>query len=75
MIEFKFTAEKLNGQLISGTLSAKSVTEGKNRIYRLAEKNQLKVKSIEKSLRIIIESDGDEKDRLAVNKKLFQKRK
>jgi type IV pilus assembly protein PilC len=48
MIEFKFTAEKLNGQLISGTLSAKSVTEGKNRIYRLAEKNQLKVKSIEK---------------------------
>ena len=48
MIEFKFTAEKLNGQLISGTLSAKSVSEGKNRIYRLAEKNQLKVKNIEK---------------------------
>jgi type IV pilus assembly protein PilC len=48
MIEFKFTAEKLNGQLISGTLSSKSVSEGKRRIYRLAEKNQLKVKNIEK---------------------------
>jgi type IV pilus assembly protein PilC len=48
MIEFKFTAEKLNGQLISGTLSAKSVSEGKRKIYRLADKNQLKVKNIEK---------------------------
>jgi len=48
MIEFKFTAEKLNGQLISGSLSAKSVSEGKERIHRLAEKNQLKVKNIEK---------------------------
>jgi type IV pilus assembly protein PilC len=48
MVEFKFTAEKLNGQLISGTLSAKSVSEGKQRIHRLAEKNQLKLKSIEK---------------------------
>jgi len=48
MVEFKFTAEKLNGQLISGTLSAKSVSEGRQRIHRLAEKNQLKVKSVEK---------------------------
>ena len=48
MIEFKFTAEKLNGQLISGTLSSKSVSEGKKRIRSLADKNQLKVKSIEK---------------------------
>ncbi len=48
MIEFKFTAEKLNGQLISGTLSARSSTDGKKRIYGLAEKNQLKVKRIEK---------------------------
>ncbi|MHB1686333.1 MAG: type II secretion system F family protein [Ignavibacteriaceae bacterium] len=46
MIEFKFTAEKLNGQLINGTLSAGSAGEGKRKIYSLAEKNQLKVKSI-----------------------------
>ncbi len=48
MIEFKFTAEKLNGQLISGTLSSRNSTEGKKRIYSLAQKNQLKVKRIEK---------------------------
>ena len=48
MTEFKFTAEKLNGQLISGTLSSRTFTEGKKRIYSLAEKNQLKIKRIEK---------------------------
>ena len=48
MIEFKFIAEKLNGQTISGSLSANSVSEGKKKIYRLAEKNQLKVKKIDK---------------------------
>ncbi len=48
MIEFKFTAEKLNGQAISGSLSALSVAEGKKKIYRLAEKNQLKVRNIDK---------------------------
>ncbi len=48
MVEFKFTAEKLNGQLISGTLSAKSITEGRKRIHSLAERNQLKLRNIEK---------------------------
>ena len=48
MIEFRFTAEKVSGQLINGSLSAASNSEGKKKIYRLAEKNQLKIKSIEK---------------------------
>ncbi len=48
MVEFKFTAEKLNGQLISGMLSARSSNEGKQKIYKLAEKNQLKVRHIER---------------------------
>jgi type IV pilus assembly protein PilC len=48
MVEFKFTAQKVNGQTISGSLSANSVTEGKKKIYRLAEKNQLTVRAIEK---------------------------
>lgn len=48
MIEFKFTAEKINGQQISGTLSARSTTDGRKRIYGLAAKNQLKIKRIEK---------------------------
>ena len=48
MVEFKFTAQKLNGQTITGTLSAVSVGEGKKKIQRLAEKNKLKVSTIEK---------------------------
>ena len=48
MVEFKFTAQKLNGQAITGTLSAVSVGEGKKKIQRLAEKNKLKVSAIEK---------------------------
>lgn len=48
MIEFRFVAAKANGQAISGSLSAKSVSEGKKKIHRLAEKNQLKINRIEK---------------------------
>ena len=48
MVELKFTAEKMNGQAISGSLSANSFSEGKKKIHRLAEKNKLKIKLIEK---------------------------
>jgi type IV pilus assembly protein PilC len=48
MVEFKFTAQRLNGQSISGTLSALSVSEGKKKIQRLAEKNKLKINTIQK---------------------------
>ncbi len=48
MVEFKFTAQRLNGQNISGTLSALSASEGKKKIQRLAEKNKLKINVIQK---------------------------
>ncbi len=48
MVELKFTAEKLNGQAINGSLSANSYSEGKKKVQRLAEKNRLKIKLIEK---------------------------
>lgn len=48
MIEFRFTAAKANGQAISGALSAPTSSEGKKKIHRIAEKNQLKIKTIEK---------------------------
>jgi type IV pilus assembly protein PilC len=50
MIEVKFTAEKLDGQAINGSLSANSFGEGKKKIQRLAEKNQLKIKVIERKV-------------------------
>ena len=48
MVEFKFTAQRVNGQNISGTLSAISTNEGKKKIQRLAEKNKLKVQTVQK---------------------------
>ncbi|MDR3609727.1 MAG: type II secretion system F family protein [Ignavibacteriaceae bacterium] len=48
MVEFRFTAEKLNGQTLSGSLTSNSYHDGKKKITRLAEKNQLKIKNIEK---------------------------
>ncbi|HZW38539.1 MAG TPA: type II secretion system F family protein [Ignavibacteriaceae bacterium] len=47
MIEFRFTAQKTNGQVLTGSMSAESISEGKKKIHRLAEKNQLKVVNIE----------------------------
>lgn len=48
MIELRFNAIKPNGQAISGTMTTATFAEGKKKIKALAEKNQLKLKSIEK---------------------------
>lgn len=48
MIEVRFNAIKANGQTISGNLSEQTLAEAKKKINKLAEKHQLKIKSIEK---------------------------
>lgn len=48
MVEYKFTAQKLNGQSITGSLTSLTSREGKEKIQKLAEKNQLKIVSVEK---------------------------
>lgn len=50
MVEVRFTALKNNGQVISGALTEPSVALAKKKIQKLAEKNQLKVQSIEKKV-------------------------
>ena len=50
MVEFKFTAQKVNGQILNGSISAETVKDAKRKIYRLAEKNQLKIKKIDKKI-------------------------
>ncbi len=50
MIEVRFIAQKSNGQLINGTLSEPTFGEAKKKIYKLAEKNQLKIQKIEKKV-------------------------
>lgn len=48
MIEIRFTAQRQNGQVISGSLSEPTFAEAKKKAEKLAEKNQLKIQSIEK---------------------------
>jgi len=48
MVEYKFTAQKLNGQTITGTVTANSTSEGKKKIQKLAEKNKLKLSDVQK---------------------------
>jgi type IV pilus assembly protein PilC len=62
MVEFKFTALRSNGQSITGSLSGTSVADGKKKIQRLAEKNKLKIKSIQKKSTFLYRvRKGDEK--------------
>ena len=62
MVEFKFTAQRLNGQSISGNLSAASASEGKKKIQKLAEKNKLEINTIQrKSTYLYRVRKGDEK--------------
>ena len=62
MVEFKFTAQRLNGQNISGSLSAISSSDGKKKISHLAEKNKLKIQSIQKkSIYLYRVRKGDDK--------------
>lgn len=48
MIEVRFNAVKPSGHTISGTLSEQTYSEAKKKIYKLAQKNNLKIHSIQK---------------------------
>ncbi|MDF1611315.1 MAG: type II secretion system F family protein [Stygiobacter sp.] len=50
MIEVRFTAQKLNGQILSGTFTEPSFKDAKKKIQKLAVKNQLKIQKIEKKV-------------------------
>ncbi len=53
MIELKFTAQKPNGQIVSGNLAAPTFSEGKQQVKELMEKHRLKLKSIQKKVTFI----------------------
>ncbi len=48
MIEVRFTALKANGQALSGTFAEPSFSLAKKKVLKLAEKNQLKIQTLEK---------------------------
>ncbi|MCF8241662.1 MAG: type II secretion system F family protein [Melioribacteraceae bacterium] len=61
MIELRFNATKPNGQTITGSMNVASFSEGKKKIQKLAEKNSLKIQSIDKKVTFIykIKRGGD----------------
>lgn len=62
MVELRFNAVKLDGQSISGSLSAPTFREAKKKIFNLVEKHNLKLNSIEKKSTYIYKiKKGNEK--------------
>ena len=53
MEEIKFIAQKPNGQIVSGNLSAPTFSDGKKQVRKLMEKHRLKIKSIQKKVTFI----------------------
>jgi len=74
MVEYKFNAQKLNGQSISGTLTADTSTEGKKKIQRLAEKNQLKLITVEKKSTFLYKAQKGSDKPIHGEQKAFNKK-
>jgi type IV pilus assembly protein PilC len=74
MVEYKFTAQKLNGQSISGTLTADSSADGKKKIQRLAEKNQLKLLTVEKKSTFLYKAKKGNDKPIRGEQKAFNKK-
>ena len=74
MVEYKFTAQKMNGQTISGTLTAESSIECKKKIQRLAEKNQLKILASEKKSTFLYKAQKGTDKPIRGEQKAFNKK-
>ena len=74
MVEFKFTALRPNGQSITGSLTGNSVSDGKKKIQRLAAKNKLKVKSIQKKSTFLYRVRKSDEKPIRGEQKAFDKK-
>ncbi len=74
MVEYKFNAQKLNGQSISGTLTADTSSDGKKKIQRLAEKNQLKLVTVEKKSTFLYKAQKGNDKPIRGEQKAFNKK-
>lgn len=74
MVEYKFNAQKLNGQSITGTLTADSSADGKKKIQRLAEKNQLKLITVEKKSTFLYKAQKGTEKPIRGEQKAFNKK-
>ena len=74
MVEYKFTALKLNGQSITGTLTADASSDAKKKIQKLAEKNQLKLSSVEKKSTFLYKAQKGNDKPIRGEQKAFNKK-
>lgn len=74
MVEYKFTAQKTNGQTLSGTLSAVTTREGKEKLQKLAEKNQVKILSVEKKSTFLYKAQKGNDKPIKGEQKAFNKK-
>lgn len=74
MIEYKFTAQKTNGQTLTGTLSAISSKEGKEKIQKLAERNQVKILSVERKSTFLYKAQKGNDKPIRGEQKAFNKK-
>lgn len=74
MVEYKFAAQKLNGQAITGTLTADTSADGKKKIQRLAEKNQLKLITVEKKSTFLYKAQKGNEKPIRGEQKAFNKK-
>jgi len=74
MVEYKFNAQKLNGQSISGTLTADTSSDGKKKIQRLTEKNQLKLVTVEKKSTFLYKAQKGTDKPIRGEQKAFNKK-
>ena len=74
MVEYKFNAQKLNGQAITGTLTADNSSDGKKKIQRLAEKNQLKLVTVEKKSTFLYKAQKGNDKPIRGEQKAFNKK-
>ena len=74
MVEVKFTAQKHNGQTITGTLAADTSGEAKKKINLLAEKNQLKILNTEKKATFLYKATRGKEKPIRGEQKAFNKK-
>jgi len=53
MVELKFTAQKANGQIVTGNIASGTYSEGKKQIKAIVAKHKLKLKLIQKKITFI----------------------
>ena len=73
MVELKFSAENKDGRSLNGTFTAVNFREGKKKIYSLAERNNLKIKKIEKKSTYLYKIQKDNDKPIKGDQKAFSK--